>query len=345
MNDAHHFVTRCRRRAAAAGLVLAALAVSVSLGGQAGTLEPPRARVAPTELEAHGDVRVDPYFWLNRREDPEVLAYLKAENEYLERTLEGSRALRETLFEEMVRRIPKDDTTVPYRLNGYDYYQRFEGEGEYPVYCRRAEKPDAPEEIIVNGNELAGGHAYFDIGAVTVSSGRDIVAFAVDTVGRRFYDIRFRDLKTGRLLPEEIRQVTDNLAWAEDNQTLFYTRQDPDTLRAYQVYRHRLGTHPSEDVLGDEEGDPIFACGVSKSKSRRYLLVVADHLQSTDNRLVPADQPEAALRLVQPRQPGHRVSSVEHLGDRFYLHTNWKAENYRLMQSPVDRPGLGIGLR
>jgi oligopeptidase B len=339
MNDAFDFVTRCRRRAAVAGLVFAVLAVSVSLGGQAGTLEPPRARVAPTELEAHGDVRVDPYFWLNRREDPEVLAYLQAENEYLERTLEGSRALRETLFEEMVRRIPQDDTTVPYRLNGYDYYQRFEGEGEYPIYCRRAEKPDAPEEIIVNGNELARGHAYFHIGAVAVSSGRDIVAFAVDTVGRRFYDIRFRDLKTGRLLPEEIRQVTDNLAWAEDNQTLYYTRQDPDTLRAYQVYRHRLGTHPSEDVLVYEERDPIFACGVGKSKSRRYLWVVADHLQSTEYRFVPADQPEAALRLVQSREAGHRYS-VEHLGDRFYLLTNWKAENYRVMQTPVDRPGL-----
>ncbi|MCL4178573.1 MAG: S9 family peptidase [Verrucomicrobia bacterium] len=301
--------------------------------------EPPRARVAPTELEAHGQVRVDPYFWLNRRDDPEVLAYLQAENEYLEGAMAGSRALRETLFEEIVNRIPKDDTSVPYRFNGYDYYRRFEGEGEYPLYCRRAANPDAPEEILVNGNELGRGRSFFEIGAVAVSPGNDRVAFAVDTVGRRFYDLRFRDLKTGRLLPEEIRQVTDNLVWAEDNQTLFYTRQDPETLRAYQIYRHRLGTHPSEDILVYEEPDPIYACAVGKSKSRQYLFVVSDHLQSTEYRFVAADQPETALRLVQPRQAGH-LYSVEHLGDAFYLRTNWEAENYRLMKTPVDRPGL-----
>jgi oligopeptidase B len=335
------YVSVARRgvRAIPAWLVLGVWAIGWGLGALGGPIEPPRARLAPTELEAHGHVRVDPYYWLNRRDDPEVLAYLEAENEYLERTMAKSRALRETLFEEIVSRIPKDDSTVPYRLNGYDYYRRFEGEGEYPIYCRRAGQPDAPEEILANGNELAQGHAYFQIGAVTVSSGNDIVAFAVDTVGRRFYDIRFRDLKTGRLLPEEIRQVTSNLAWAEDNRTLFYTRQDPETLRAYQVYRHRLGTHPSEDVLVYEEKDPIYSCSVVRSKSRQYLFVVADHLQSTEYRFVTADRPDDALRMVEPRRAGH-LYSVDHLGDSFYLRSNWKAENYRLMKTPIDRPGL-----
>lgn len=317
--------------------VLVAMALGMGVG--AGTLEPPRARVEPTELKAHGEVRVDLYYWLNRREDPEVLAYLKAENDYLEQSMEGTKALRETLFEEIVRRIPKDDASVPFRLKGFEYYTRYEGDGEYPIYCRRATRPEAEEEIILNGNEIARGHAFFDLGAVSVSSGEDIVAFATDTVGRRFYDIRFRDLKTGRLLPEEIRQVTGNLAWAEDGRTLFYSRQDPETLRAYQIFRHQLGTHPSENVLVYEEKDPIFACSIRKSKSREVIFVVSEHLQSTEYRWLPAERPEAVLNLIQPRQAGH-LYSVEHLGDRFYLRTNWKAENYRLMDAPMDRPGM-----
>jgi oligopeptidase B len=339
MTDVFHGLARKWTPAVFVWLLLVTRSVGWNVDPPAAAPEPPKARVAPVELETHGHVRVDPYFWLNRRDDPEVLAYLKAENEYVERVMEGSRALQETLFQEIVSRIPKDDSTVPYRLNGYDYYRRFEGEGEYPIYCRRSEKSDAAEEILVNGNELGRGEAYFEIGAVAVSASNNVVAFAVDTVGRRFYDIRFRDLETGRLLPEEIRQVTANFAWAEDNRTLFYTRQDPDTLRAYRVYRHQLGTHPSEDVLVFEEGDAIYACGVGKSKSRRYLFVVSHHLQSTEYRFVPADRPEEALRLVQSRQPGH-LYSVEHLGDAFYVRTNWEAENYRLMKAPVDRPGL-----
>jgi oligopeptidase B len=317
--------------------VLVAMALGIGVG--AGTLEPPRARVEPVELKAHGEVRVDPYYWLNRREDPEVLAYLKAENDYLEQSMEGTKALREALFEEIVSRIPKDDASVPYRLKGFEYYTRYEGDGEYPIYCRRATRPDAAEEIILNGNEIARGHAFFDIGAVSVSSGEDIVAFATDTVGRRFYDLRFRDLKTGRLLPEEIRQVTGNLAWAEDGRTLFYSRQDPETLRAHQIFRHELGTHPSEDVLVYEEKDPVFACSISKSQSREVLFIVSEHLQSTEYRWLPADRPKAELGLIQSRQPGH-LYSVEHLGDRFYLRTNWKAENYRLMATPMDRAGV-----
>jgi oligopeptidase B len=303
-----------------------------------GKPEPPRARVEPNRLEVHGHVREDPYYWLNRRDDAEVLSYLGAENEYVERVMADSESLQQTLFEEIVSRIPKDDTTVPYRLNGHDYYRKFEGDGEYPVYCRRAGS-DAPEEVLANGNELARGHPYFEIGALAVSSANNLVAFAIDTVGRRFYDIRIRDLETGRLLPEEIRQVTDNLAWAEDNRTLFYTRQDPETLRAYQVYRHGVGTHPSEDVLVYEETDPIYSCAVGKSKSREYLFIVSDHLQSTEYRFAAADRPDEDFEVVQPRQAGH-LYSVDHLGDAFYLRTNWEAENFRLMKTPVDRPGL-----
>lgn len=318
-------------------LVLCGLAVLRESCTAAAVVEPPRARMEPIELKTHGHVRVDPYFWLNQRENPEVLSYLAAENQYLEQTLAPAQSLRETLFQEIVGRIVKDDATVPYRLNGYDYYRRFEGEGEYPIYCRREVKENATEEILVNGNALAVGHSYFHIGAVAVSADQKVVAYAVDTVGRRFYDIRFRDLETGRLLPEEIRQVTSNMEWAEEPSTLFYTRQDPDTLRAYQVYRHRLGSHPSEDVLVYEEADAIFSCGIARSKSRQFLFVISHHLQSTEYRYLPADRPEEPLRLLEPREPGH-LYDIEHLGNFFYIRTNWKAENYRVMKTPVEHP-------
>ncbi|MCK5483707.1 MAG: oligopeptidase B, partial [Gemmatimonadetes bacterium] len=219
------------------------MGLTVSAGGCGENVtervEAPTARVDPTELVTHGRTRVDDYFWLRERENPEVVEYLTAENEYLDSGLAHVADLRETLFEEIVGRIKEDDQSVPYRFRDYYYQTRFEEGSEYPIHVRRAGAIDAPEEVMVDVNALAEGHEYFaaSVGVGGVSENQRVLAFGTDDVGRRKYTIRFLDLDTGEFLPDEIPNVTSNVAWAADDRTLFYTRQDPETLRWYQVYR------------------------------------------------------------------------------------------------------------
>ena len=196
---------------------------------------PPVAKTVPKKLEMHGHVRTDDYYWLNDRENPEVIAYLEAENVYTEAMTAHTAELQETLYREIRGRIKQTDESAPYKRDDYYYYSRTEDGREYPIYCRKRETLEAPEEILADGNALAEGHGYFSLDGLAVSSGQDLLAYAVDTVGRRFYSIAFKDLTSGELLPDTIRDVTPNLAWAEDNRTLFYVKQDPVTLRDYRL--------------------------------------------------------------------------------------------------------------
>lgn len=299
---------------------------------------PPVAKVEPHRFEEHGHVRIDNYYWLKERDNPEVLAYLQAENRYTDAVLAPLHDLRETLFGEITGRIAPEDASAPVTARGYVYVTRYAEEGEYPIYCRHRGSLDAPEEAMLDGNEAARGHDYFAVRGVSVSSGNDILAFAVDTVGRRFYTIRFRNLTTGAFLPDSISDVTSNLVWAEDNRTLFYTRQDPETLRWARIYRHTLGTDSAEDVLVYEEPDETYDAYVEKTKSRKYILVTSEQTLATEVRYLDAAHPDGELRVIEPRARDHEYS-VDHLDGAFYIRTNWKARNFRLMKTAEGHTG------
>ncbi len=297
---------------------------------------PPVAEQRPMELEMHGDVRIDDYYWLNQREDPEVIAYLEAENAWTEAQMAHTEDLQETLFEEIKGRIKQDDESVPYFRDGYWYYTRYEEGKDYPLYCRKRESLDAPEHVMLDGNAMAEGHGFFSIGGWAVSEGNDILAFATDTVGRRIYGIQFKNLETGELYPDILPSASGNLAWANDNKTLFFTRRDLQTLRSHLIYRHELGTDPASDVLVYDETDEEFSSYVFRTKSKRYMMIGSRHTLSSEYRYLDADTPTGAFTVFLPREEEHEYD-VDHYGDHFYVQTNWRAKNFRLMRTPVTR--------
>ena len=314
--------------------VLLLATVGTPASGQTPT--PPVPRIAPHEMTIHGHTRVDNYYWLRERENPEVIAYLEAENAYTEAMLAGSAALRDTLLNEMKGRIRQDDSTAPYELNGWWYSLRFVEGGEYPLWCRRQNSAEGPEVVMFDGNAMAVGHDYFSLGSVEVSPDTRLAVFGVDTVGRRFYTLQVKDLTTGRVLDDVIPDVTGNVTWALDNRTLFYTKQDPATLRSWQVWRHTLGTPVAGDVLVFQEDDDTFECEVSRSKSDRYLMIASSQTLSDEWRVLEADNPTGTFRVFQPRRRDLEYG-IEHQGDRFLVRTNLGARNFRLMECPLDR--------
>lgn len=298
-------------------------------------LTPPIASVKPVTLEKHGRARIDPYYWLNDRENPEVVAYLQAENDYTKSVMAHREQLEKELFEEIKGRIQQTDLSVPYKLDDYFYYTRFEEGKEYPVFCRKKESLEAEENIILNANVLAEGHEYFAIGGMGISYKQNLLAYAIDTQGRRIYTIQFKNLDTGELLADTISGVSGNMAWANDNYTLFYGKQDSTTLRSYQIYRHVLGTDPSQDVLVYEEKDDTFSVAVFKTKSKRYVMIASHQTVSSEYRYVEADDPGGTFKVFLPRTRDHEYD-VDHYQDSFYIRTNWQAKNFRLMKTLVS---------
>ncbi len=298
----------------------------------------PVAKIQPHELTSHGETRVDNYFWLRERENPEVIAYLEAENKYLKEVLAPTDDLQSELFAEMKGRIKKDDDSVPYLYNGYWYFTRYEKGGEYSLRCRRPENSDI-EEVMFNGNVMATGDGYFSLRGVKVSPDSKKAVFGVDTEGRRFYTLRIKDLDSGEILADVIPNVTGNVAWAMDNTTIFYGKQDPKTLRSFQIWRHELGTDATSDHLVYEEKDDTFACYVSRSKSDRFLFISSSQTLSTEHRILEADNPRGEFRLFQPRQRKLEYD-IDHQGDRFVILTNHLAKNFRLMECDLDNTGL-----
>ena len=295
----------------------------------------------PHSLEKHGDVRVDEYYWLRDREDPEVRAYLDAENAWVRADLAHTEALQEELFEEIKGRIKQTDMSVPYREGAYLYHRRYEDGREYPIYCRRAlgaAGAQGEEEVLLDVNAVAEGHAFCEVGSRRVSPDGRLLAYAVDTVGRRRYGVRFRDLDAGRELPDLIPDVTANVAWAGGNDAVFYARQDPETLRPYQILRHRLGDDPRDDRTVYEEPDAEFSCAVWRSRSRRYVLVGSFQTQTTEIHYLDAGDPEAEPVPFLPRERGHEYE-IDHFRGRFYVRTNDGARNFRLMETDEVRPG------
>lgn len=298
--------------------------------------QPPIAKVVPKQLQKHGDVRTDNYYWLRDRDNPEVKQYLEAENKYTQAMMAHTQGLQQKLFNEFKTRIKQTDVSVPYRKDGYFYYSRMVEGKDYPLYCRKKGSLDAAEEIVVDVNQVAEGHKFCSVRPPNVSSDGNIAAYAVDTAGRLFYALQFKNLKTGEILKDRIANVTGNLDWANDNQTVFYSRQHPTTLRSYQVYRHVLGTDTAKDLLVFEEKDDTFRCFVFKTKSKKYLMIASTQTLSSEFRYLDADKPAGAFRVFQPRQRDVEYE-VDHYKDQFYIRTNLKARNFRLMKTPVAR--------
>jgi len=303
--------------------------------GQACSPKPPVAEKIPQQFTNFGSVRVDDYYWLKQRDNPKVLAYLKAENEYLDKVMAPTKPLQEKLYEELVGRVKQDDSSVPYRLRGYYYYTRYEKGKEYPLYCRKKGSLAAPEEVLLNVPVMAIGHDFFQVAAVVPSPDSTLIAYGADNVSRRKYTIHFKNLTTGEILPDELRTTDGQAVWANDNKTVFYTVKDDETLRPYKVMKHVLGTESSADKEVYTEADITFELGLGKTKSDRFIVIGAGSTLSDEYRFVDADKPDGAWKVFQRRERDLKYG-IDHLGGSFYVLTNWQAKNFRLMKaSPV----------
>nr|WP_269686757.1 S9 family peptidase [Flavobacterium lacustre] len=296
----------------------------------------PKAKVIPKSLEKHKDIRIDNYFWMNERENPEVIDYLNQENAYYNSMTAHTKDFQKDLFEEMKGRIKEDDQSVPYLYNGYYYITRFEIGQDYPIYSRKKGSLSANEEILFNCNDLAKGHSFFQLGGLSVSPDNKFATFGVDTVGRRIYTIQIKNLETGEILSDKIENVTGGSVWANDNKTIFYTRQDKVTLRADKIFRHKLGTNSADDVLVFDEKDDTFNVSVSKEKSKKYIVIGSGSTLTTEYRILNSDNPDGEFTVFQPRVRGLEYS-ISHFGDSFYVLTNKdKATNFKLMKTPEN---------
>ena len=301
-------------------------------------IQPPVATVKQFEITArHGHKRTDNYYWLNQRDEQEVIEYLTAENQYLDTMMAHTKGFQEKLFEEMRNRIQEDDSSVPYKLDDYYYYSRYEEGGEYPIYCRKKGTLDAEEEIIMDGDELGKDKSYLNF-FTSVSPDHNLAAIIMDTVGRNFYTLMIKDIRTGEMLPDRIENIRGSAVWTNDNQSFYYSIPDQKTLRNYQVKRHMLGNDASDDKVVFEETDQTLSCWVGKTKSRKYIMIRSGRTDASYIQFIDADNP-GSPKLIAPLKDNVHYS-VDHTGeDWFYIRTNLEAVNYRLVEAPVTDPG------
>ncbi|AZI21823.1 S9 family peptidase [Chryseobacterium taklimakanense] len=302
-------------------------------------MQPPKAKKTDKILEIHGDRRVDSYFWMNERENPEVLKYLEEENAYCDFVMKDTQDLQNELFAEMKARYKKDDESLPYFFNEYWYFVKYQDNNEYPIFSRKHQTLENPEEIILDVNILAEGKQFFEVGSVAVSPNNELATFSSDHVGRRNYNIQFKNLITGEILPDQIPNTTGKAVWANDNQHVFYIRKDKN-LRAFQVYRHKIGTDSSEDVLVFDEKNEAFDVNIFKTKSLEYIFIASSSTISDEHRFIPAADVFAEWKVVQQRADGLEYS-VEHFEDEFYIITNADgATNFKLVKTKVGKCGI-----
>lgn len=295
-------------------------------------IEAPTVEKIPKELTIHEHTRIDNYYWLNNRENPDVINYLNAENSYTDDVMSHTKDLQTSLFEEMKGRIKETDESVPYKSNGYFYITRYEEGQEHPIYSRKKESLKADEEVLLNVNELAKDYNYYNVSGRSVSPSNEIIAYGEDTLSRRIYTIKFKNLATGEMLDDVIPNTTGSAIWSSDNEYVFYSVKD-ETLRPVKVFRHKLGTNASEDVLIYEEMDDTFSAFVYKTKSKKYIVVGAYQTLSQEYRVLEADNPTGEFRIIQKRERGLEYG-IAHYGDKFYIRTNMDAKNFRLMSTP-----------
>lgn len=307
----------------------------------------PIAEKIPHELKIHGETRIDNYYWMRLSDEQKsaekkdaqtqkVYDYLNAENDYCKAQMKHTEAFQESLYKEMIGRIKQDDASVPYFKNGYWYYTRYAEGQEYAIYCRKKGSLDNKEEIMLDGNQLAKGLAYFDLGAMAVSPDNKILAYATDTLSRRVYSVYFKNLETGDLYKDVIKGTSGSMAWANDNKTLFYCKSNEKTLLSEKIYRHKLGTEQKADVMVYHEKDPSYYIGVYRSKSDKFIIIYNSSTLSSDYHLLETDKPEGSFRQFAKREATHEYD-ITHFENKFYVRTNWNAQNFRLMEVPEDK--------
>ncbi|MEQ9049004.1 MAG: oligopeptidase B, partial [Marinoscillum sp.] len=306
------------------------------------SMQPPIAEKQPYELTGHGDVRVDNYYWMRLSDEQKlaaepdeqtqkVLDYLGGENKYTSEALKSTETLQETLYQEMVGRISQNDESVPYLSHGYYYYSRYEEGMEYPIYCRKKGSLSSKEQVILDVNQLAEGQEFYNVAGLRVSPDNKLLAFGEDTLSRRIYTIRILNLETGQFLEDEIPFAEAGVAWAADNQTLFYTAKNRVSLLSEEIKKHTLGTSTDTDQTVYKEEDPSYYIGCYQSKSGEYIIIWNSSTLSTDHYILKSDNPNGAFRQFTPREGVHEYS-IEHFEDKFYVVTNWDATNFRLME-------------
>lgn len=297
----------------------------------------PKAKKINKKLTAHGEVRIDPYYWLNERENPEVIQYLEQENSYCDFVMKDTELLQRELFEEMKSRYKEDDESLPYFFNEYWYITRYEKGSEYPIFTRKYQSQENEEELLLDVNILADGHDFYDVGGISISLNNEIMAYSEDITGRRIYTIHIQNLKTKEKLEEKLENTTGRIVWANDNEHFFYIQKN-EHLRAYKIYRHRLGTSQEEDVLVFHEEDEAFDVSVFKTKSLEYIFVASSSTVSDEHRFIPAADVFAEWKIVQPREEGLEYA-VEHYENDFYILTNEGGDyNFKLVKTSVDAP-------
>lgn len=293
----------------------------------------PKATIIPHVMEKHGHLRTDNYYWMNNRENPEVIDYLNQENEYYQQATAHTKDFQKDLFEEMKARIKEDDESVPYLYNGYYYITRFEKGKDYPIHSRKKGSLEAKEEILFDCNEMAKGFTYFNLTGLSISDDNIWASFGVDTLSRRQYTIQIKNLITGEILPVKIENTTGGATWASDNKTLFYSRKDEITLRADKIYKHKIGTTADNDSLVYFEKDETFDVSIYKSKSKKYLIISSTSTLTSEYRMVLSTTPDAKFKIFQKRTRGLEYS-MSHFGEHFYIVTNKdKATNFKLMKT------------
>ena len=317
--------------------VLLILALSLTLTKLLAAQNPPLPSLKPHEISQNGQSRNDPFFWLREKTNPQVLQYLRAENRYTRSVLKPEEGLEQQLYREMRGRIQEQDVSVPERVDDYFYYSRTEEGKQYPVHCRKKDSLAAPEEVLLDENELAKGNKYFRVGVFDVSPNHKLLAYSTDTDGSESYTLRIKDLETGILLPDTIKNSSESFAWANDNKTFFYDQLDP-ARRPFRALRHVLGTPVAEDPIVYEEKDQRFFLGISKSRSRQFVFISVESELTSEVRFLNADQPGGEFNLIRPREE-NILYSVDHTGDRFFIVTNDNAKNFKIVAAPITNPG------
>jgi oligopeptidase B len=298
---------------------------------------PPQAPEKPHDITEVGHTRNDPFFWLREKDNPEVLKYLDAENRHTATALKRTEKLQQTLYNEMRRRVKEADVSVPDKIDDYYYYSRTETGKQYAIFCRKKGSLDAKEEVLLDENSLAQGHKYFRVGALSVSPDHKLLAYSTDTNGSETYVLRIKSLETGALLPDEIKNCSETLAWANDNKTFFYDQLD-EAHRPYKALKHVLGTSVDKDPTIYEENDDRYFLEISKSRDKKFIFVSVESELSSEVRFLDADRPEGVLTLIRPRENDLLYEAVSH-GDRFFIVTNENAKNFKIIETPVASPG------
>lgn len=296
----------------------------------------PLAKRVDTTLSIHGDNRIDPYFWLNQREDPEVIAYLEAENAYTDTILAHTKKFQEKIFQEIKGRIVESDMSVPYFENGYWYYSRYETGGDYPVYCRKKEKLEADEEVLFDVNEFAKGHDYYSLGGIKISPDNTKAIFFTDNIGRRQYTLQVKDLISGEILPVNIKNTNTGAAWANDNNTIFYGTTDAQTLRSDKVWKFKIDDAGGNSKLVFHETDETFSAYIYKGKSNAYLYIYSGSTLTSEQRFLDANKADGAFKIIQTRTRGLEYSAEDY-GNDFYISTNLDAQNFKLVKAPIQK--------